>query len=601
VRPFLLEASLNRQKVYPGQIPLETDILNTNKNTMIGLAKLAAAVLGTTSFANGLACTPNIPADLTVLVAPGEVYSLQNIDDTDYSSLAADTAHQILKQGVLLDQVQLSCPAPGTAGFSINYLVQAAFAETDGSNVVLPYYNASNPSQAWSGMNNDGVPQSTVRQDLCNVTVKAGTAAATGTQTTPSPDAGNVGLMVVTVANGQTTITAGNISQYAGAPFIPKGGAISNARNAKLTKSVAGNSDVTLDASEAAYPMILLTGALTGNINLIVPAEHRRWQIINNTSGNYTVTVKTPSGTGVVLSGSGASSEIYCGGANVVFTGVAGATGAQFDNGLRFATTAFVKQAQGNLSGVSSSNASTTLTLAQIGNLFAFYGSTAAQIITLPDAATVPAGYGYDIVNQASVSVTIKGNGAQNINANTLAGVSAANTLVLGPGDSIYVTSNGVSVWNSFGITASSLAAGGVRPFSVYLGTANQSAPTGTQTKVAFNAEEFDPNSNFDSTTNRRFTPTVAGYYQINWAVNINASSTLTTATSSLYKNGTSYKQGAAYVGPAISTFASAGSAVVYMNGSTDYLEIFGYTVGTSPVFTFGANATYMTGCLLGS
>lgn len=41
------------------------------------------------------------------------------------------------------------------------------------------------------------------------MSAKAGIAAATGSQVTPAPDAGNVGIMVVTVANGRTTITAG--------------------------------------------------------------------------------------------------------------------------------------------------------------------------------------------------------------------------------------------------------------------------------------------------------------------------------------------------------------------------------------------------------
>lgn len=128
-------------------------------------------------------------------------------------------------------------------------------------------------------------------------------------------------------------------------------------------------------------------------------------------------------------------------------------TQAQFNDSQKIATTEFVRNAQGNLSGISSANASATLSLSQIGNLFAFYGSTAGQTITLPDASTVPAGYGYDLINQASVPVTIKGHSSQNINSNTLGGASAANTVVLKPGDSIYITSNGVSAWDSFGIT----------------------------------------------------------------------------------------------------------------------------------------------------
>lgn len=88
---------MDRQIIYPGAIPLETDLLNTNKYGMLGLSKLAAAILGTSTMLNGLACVPDSPASLNVSVAPGEIYSLQNIDGTAYSSLAADTTHQIVR------------------------------------------------------------------------------------------------------------------------------------------------------------------------------------------------------------------------------------------------------------------------------------------------------------------------------------------------------------------------------------------------------------------------------------------------------------------------------------------------------------------------
>ena len=187
---------------------------------MVGLAKVCRALFGTNTVFNGLTVGPSSPAALTVDVAPGEIYSLQNLDSNAFGSLAADTTHQIVKQGIMLDKVTLACAAPGTAGQSINYLIQAAFSEVDGGSTVLPYYNASNPSVAYSGPNNTGAAQNTVRQGLVNVTAKAGTAAATGTQTTPAPDSGFVGIAVVTVANGQSTITGGNISNYNGAPSI---------------------------------------------------------------------------------------------------------------------------------------------------------------------------------------------------------------------------------------------------------------------------------------------------------------------------------------------------------------------------------------------
>ena len=212
---------MDRVTVYPGQIPLETDVLRTNKFGMMAVAKLAAAMLGTSTVVNGLACVPTSPASLQVNVNPGEMYSLVNVDATAYSSLAADTTHSILKQGISLDAVALNCPAPATGGQSINYLIQATYQDTDTDNVALPYYNASNPSQAWSGPNNTGTPQSTTRKGAVVISAKAGTAATTGTQTTPAPDSGYTGLWVVTVANGQSTITAGNITQATNAPILP--------------------------------------------------------------------------------------------------------------------------------------------------------------------------------------------------------------------------------------------------------------------------------------------------------------------------------------------------------------------------------------------
>ena len=67
--------------------------------------------------------------------------------------------------------------------------------------------------------------------------------------------------------------------------------------NGYLSKSVAGSSDVTLttaDASataESSNKVIELTGALTGNIKVFVPAKESNYVIFNNTTGSFTLTV----------------------------------------------------------------------------------------------------------------------------------------------------------------------------------------------------------------------------------------------------------------------------------------------------------------------
>lgn len=67
------------------------------------------------------------------------------------------------------------------------------------------------------------------------------------------------------------------------------------------SKSVAGSSNVNLTAAEAAAPVIILTGALTGNIDVTVPAAAGAWTVYNATTGDYAITFTPLGGTGVVL------------------------------------------------------------------------------------------------------------------------------------------------------------------------------------------------------------------------------------------------------------------------------------------------------------
>ncbi|MDQ3833619.1 MAG: hypothetical protein M3315_08285 [Actinomycetota bacterium] len=86
----------------------------------------------------------------------------------------------------------------------------------------------------------------------------------------------------------------------------------------RLSRSVAGNTDVTLNQSEYENRIQEYTGALTGNINVIVPlTDGAEWLIYNNTSGAFTLTVKGATGTGIAV-GQGKRALLYCDGTNVV-------------------------------------------------------------------------------------------------------------------------------------------------------------------------------------------------------------------------------------------------------------------------------------------
>lgn len=110
--------------------------------------------------------------------------------------------------------------------------------------------------------------------------------------------------------------------------------------------------------------------------------------------------------------------------------------------------------------------------------------------------------------------------------------------------------------------------AGNGPSFSAYQSGA-QGVTLNTATKVIFQTKDWDTASCFDNSTNYRFTPTVAGYYQINAGVGIG--STPTTVYTLIYKNGSVWT--GTYL--TASTVQTSTSGIVFLNGSTDYVEIY--------------------------
>ena len=211
---------MDRNIVYPGSIPLDTDLLATNRHAMVALGALIQAVLGNATVVDGLAVAPTIPASMAVLVGPGSIAQLATVDGGAYGSLPADTASALMKMGVNLRPTSFAVAAPTTSGQSVMSLIEASFQEADVDPVVLPYYNAANPAQPYLGPNNAGTAQNTRRVQLVQLQLKPGVPATTGSQVAPAVDAGWVGLATVSVAYGQTSVTAVNISALATAPAI---------------------------------------------------------------------------------------------------------------------------------------------------------------------------------------------------------------------------------------------------------------------------------------------------------------------------------------------------------------------------------------------
>lgn len=126
--------------------------------------------------------------------------------------------------------------------------------------------------------------------------------------------------------------------------------------------------------------------------------------------------------------------------------------------------------------------------------------------------------------------------------------------------------------------------------FGAYLAN-TQTISSATWTKVNFDTELFDTNNNFASS---RFTPTVAGYYQINALVQFLGT---TNPSIAVYKNGSSYQQGV-YTGVNGGNPCLPINTIVYCNGSTDYIEIWGFNSGGTQ-FNGAGVVTWVTGCLV--
>lgn len=121
--------------------------------------------------------------------------------------------------------------------------------------------------------------------------------------------------------------------------------------------------------------------------------------------------------------------------------------------------------------------------------------------------------------------------------------------------------------------------------FRAYQSTV-QTFPTTTFTKILFQTKVFDTANAFDATTNYRFQPQVAGYYQVN--------ATYYDSTAlyqiSVCKNGVAnVVANSAYV----SQSGCSVSTLVYLNGSTDYLEVYYFGAARTSTQTNDGSTTF--------
>jgi len=182
---------------------------------------------------------------------------------------------------------------------------------------------------------------------------------------------------------------------------------------------------------------------------------------------------------------------------------------------------------------------------------------------------------------------------ATNIQASTTSG------LLITPDQSGVLTlQSGSNTATMPAATGTVMVSGNMPAFSAYANTGTVLANS-TSTKIIFDAKEYDTNNNY-STVNSRFTPTVAGYYtfiaNIYWGSGSRSAETSIT----FYKNGSLYKAGIDTYGTTTSFYLSQSSCMMYLNGTTDYFEVYAYAA-TGATTNTGLQYSWLQGAMIRS
>ena len=143
---------------------------------------------------------------------------------------------------------------------------------------------------------------------------------------------------------------------------------------------------------------------------------------------------------------------------------------------------------------------------------------------------------------------------------------------------------------------------GGTGPAFSATTSSTLSISTGTNTKIPFNTEDWDTNSNYDNVTNYRFTPTIAGYYQVNIKIQLDNTGSGGETYTAVYKNGSIYKRVGMVPNIASTGRSPVGSVNVYLNGSTDYVEAYVFqNTGGSVALTGNTDFAYFQAAMIRS
>jgi hypothetical protein len=285
------------------------------------------------------------------------------------------------------------------------------------------------------------------------------------------------------------------------------------------------NADYTLSnlnglSDEARNMVLIIQGSNSAIRKIIAPLNQSKMYVISNqTSGGYAIIIGASTGSYITIP-NGVTAQVYTDGSNFY----SAQTGSAGD---------FVVNGNLTAAGVTDTGALSAASLVVSGN------ETIGGTLTL----------------NGSVS------GSVIISAPATAGSTTVSFPATTAAGTVMVSSN-------------------MPAFSASL-SSGQNISNSTDTVVLYDTKTFDTATAYNTATGR-FTPQVAGYYQINVNIQLSGSS-ITLASSIIRKNGNT----AAFVGTSAFSFYStpyrfSGSTLIYCNGSSDYIDTTAYVSATS-------------------
>ena len=208
---------------------------------------------------------------------------------------------------------------------------------------------------------------------------------------------------------------------------------------------------------------------------------------------------------------------------------------------------------------------------------------TALEIGTSGDTVTVPSGVGLTLTDSTLLLPTTITSTTE-VKTNKISPATGT-AFALGDSGDTFTVPSGATIVNSG--TATGFGGTNTPAFQAYL-SSTQTVVDGTETKIEMDTEDFDTDSDYDNSSNYRFTPQTAGKYYVYATTRGDTSvSSLGLQMTAIYLNGASYIQNQAdFRNNDAQNVGYTVQAIIDMNGSSDYVECYGRIIGGTSIMS---------------